>query len=120
MTANLVQAPTMSAVAIAADFRAAHLELLVDQADVVVAEQVVAGEPGLRRRIVCQQQEPGTWRVAYVVTRNRYHHDLVDRRVFKDLDELGLFVGGCLSMPVSGAEVAALNAGARLLPAEVH
>ena len=110
----------LSAPSIAADFRAAHLELLVDQADVLVAEQPVAGEPALRRRIVCQQQTPGEWRVAYVVTRSRYHHELVERRVFRDLDELGLFVGGCLSMPVSGAEVAALNAGARLIPAEVH
>lgn len=109
-----IEAP-LSAASIARDFAQAEMRLLVHRDDVVVAEQPVAGEPGVFRRIVCQLYEPGKWRVGYCVKRGRYQHDLVSRRVVTELLELGLFVGGCLSTPISPAEVTALQSGLRLL-----
>lgn len=105
----------LSAGAIAEDFTRAELRILVYRDDAVIAEQAVAGESQVFRQIVCQLSEPGRWRVAYCIARGRYQHDLMARRVFTDLLELGLFVGGCLSTPISPAEVAALQSGLRLL-----
>lgn len=102
---------SLAAAAIADQFTDAGLRLLVNRDDAVVAEQPVTGEPNTWRRIVCQAQAPGKWRVAYCVARGRYQHDLVARRIVTELLELGLFVGGCLSTPISPVEVSALQSG---------
>lgn len=90
------------------------MRLIATHLDYAIAEKAVPGIPDAFRRVVVQWTPALGWRVAIALSEHvsnpaKYKNTRLAGQPFTTLEDLGLFVGGWMSKPVSPSEVAAIE-----------
>lgn len=93
--------------AIAALLETAEMRLLHKGDVLVMAERPIVGVRHVLRRIVVRRESPTEWRAVHLI-RSGYEHEVTHSAVCGTVTDLGLLIGGWLSIPYARAEVVAL------------